>query len=169
MAFNVRQIFAALNDARVDYVVVGGLAVILHGYLRATADLDLAIGLTPDNANRGMRALAGIGLQPRLPVAIDDFADADKRSDWLRNRNMLVFPLWDPANPLRSVDVFIDEPIEFGALLAESVAKDLDGCTVRIASIPHLIDMKRRAGRPRDLEDIAKLQQIHAGVQGDES
>jgi len=37
MAFNVRQIFAALNDARVDYVVVGGLAVILHGYLRATA------------------------------------------------------------------------------------------------------------------------------------
>lgn len=39
MSFNVRQIFAALNDAQVDYVVVGGLAVILHGYLRATADL----------------------------------------------------------------------------------------------------------------------------------
>lgn len=40
MSFNVRQIFAALNDAQVDYVVVGGLAVILHGYLRATAALE---------------------------------------------------------------------------------------------------------------------------------
>lgn len=161
MAFNVRQIFAALNDAQVDYVVVGGLAVILHGYLRATADLDLAIGFSSDNARRGMRSLAAIGLQPRLPVALDDFADADKRRDWLRNRNMLVFPLWDPANPLRSVDVFIDEPIGFYELLAESVVKDMDGLKVRIASIPHLIEMKRRAGRPRDLEDIDKLQQIH--------
>lgn len=166
MAFNVRQIFAALNDAQVDYVVVGGLAVILHGYLRATADLDLAIGFSSDNARRGMRSLASIGLQPRLPVALDDFADADKRSDWLRNRNMLVFPLWDPANPLRSVDVFIDEPIGFDELLAESVVKDMDGLKVRIASIPHLIEMKRRAGRPRDLEDIDKLQQIHDAGQG---
>lgn len=166
MAFNVRQIFAALNDARVDYVVVGGLAVILHGYLRATADLDLAIGLSPDNAGRGMRALASIGLQPRLPVAMDDFADEATRLDWLSNRNMVVFPLWDPANPLRSVDVFIDEPIGFGDLLADAVAKDLDGIEVRIASIPHLIEMKRRSGRPRDLEDIDRLQQILAAGHG---
>ncbi|MEZ0471513.1 hypothetical protein [Luteimonas salinilitoris] len=165
MAFNVRQIFAALNDARVDYVVVGGLAVILHGYLRATADLDLAIGLSPGNARRGMRALASIGLQPRLPVAMDDFADEDRRLDWLRNRNMVVFPLWDPANPLRSVDVFIDEPIGFGDLMAEAVVKDVDGLEVRIASIPHLIEMKRRSARPRDLEDIDKLQQILAAEQ----
>lgn len=167
MAFNVRQIFAALNDARVDYVVVGGLAVILHGYLRATADLDLAIGLSDDNAARGMEALASIGLQPRLPVALAEFADAARREDWLRHRNMQVFPLWDPRNPLRSVDVFIDEPIEFGALLASAVAKDLDGVRVPVASIPHLIEMKRRAGRPRDLDDIDKLQAILLAGGGD--
>lgn len=166
MAFNVRQIFAALNDAQVDYVVVGGLAVILHGYLRATADLDLAIGLSPDNARRGMQSLAAIGLQPRLPVPLADFADADKRADWLQNRNMLVFPLWDPSNPLRSVDVFIDEPVQFSDLLAHALVKDLDGLRVRIASIPHLVEMKRRAGRPRDLEDIDKLQQILAAQGG---
>jgi hypothetical protein len=160
MAFNVRQIFAALNSAQVDYVVVGGLAVILHGYLRATADLDLAIGLSPDNARRGMQALTSIGLQPRLPVSADDFADANKRDDWRNHRNMLVFPMWDPANPLRSVDVFIDEPIAFADLLAHAVTKDIEGTPVRIASIPHLIAMKQRAGRPRDLDDIGKLQQL---------
>ncbi|MDQ2702767.1 MAG: hypothetical protein M3Y70_08165 [Pseudomonadota bacterium] len=160
MAFNVRQIFAALNDANVDYVVVGGLAVILHGYLRATADLDLAIGLSPGNAKRGMESLASIGLQPRLPVPLDDFADPDKRADWLKNRNMLVFPLWDPANPLRSVDVFISEPIAFADLSRDAVLKDLDGVQVPIASIDHLIGMKRASGRPRDLDDIDKLQHI---------
>lgn len=164
MTFNVRQIFAALNDAGVDYVVVGGLAVILHGYLRATADLDLAIGLSPGNAGEGMRALAAIGMKPRLPVEIEDFADPTRRAEW-QQRNMRVFPLWDPANPLRSVDVFIDEPVEFGALLADSLAKDIDGLEVRIASIPHLIDMKRQAGRPRDLDDIDKLRKIHAELQ----
>lgn len=160
MAFNVREIFAALNEAEVDYVVVGGLAVILHGYLRATADLDLAIGLSPQNARRGMQSLASIGLQPRLPVAIEDFADPAKRADWRRLRNMLVFPLWDPGNPLRSVDVFIDEPIAFDVLLRDAVRKNLAGVDVPVASIDHLIQMKQLAGRARDLEDIDKLQQI---------
>jgi hypothetical protein len=165
MAFNVRQIFTALDGAHVDYVVVGGLAVILHGYLRATADLDLAIGLSPDNARRGMQSLASIGLQPRLPVPIEDFADPAKREDWLQHRNMLVFPLWDPVNPLRSVDVFISEPIAFEALLRDAVRKDLDGLSVPVASIEHLIEMKQQAGRTRDLEDIDKLRQIRDAEQ----
>lgn len=165
MSFNVRQIFAALNDAQVDYVVVGGLAVILHGYLRATADLDLAIGLAPDNARRGMQALSAIGLRPRLPVAAEDFADPGKRAEW-GQRNMLVFPLWDPDNPLRSVDVFIDEPVAFDRLLREAVRKDLDGTTVPVASIDHLIEMKENAGRPRDLEDIGKLRQLRDADRG---
>lgn len=160
MTFNLREIFKALADAEVDYVVVGGLAVIMHGYLRATADLDLAIGLSPDNARRGMASLSSIGLRPRLPVTLDDFADPVKRAEWRETRNMLVFPLWDPANPLRSVDVFIDEPIAFEQLLQQAVTKDLDGLAVRVASIPHLIEMKQRAGRPRDLDDIGKLRQI---------
>lgn len=167
MAFNVRQIFSALNEAQVDYVVVGGLAVILHGYLRATADLDLALGLSGDNPARGMRALASIGLQPRLPLPIDDFADAAKRDDWRRNRNMQVFPLWDPGNPLRSVDVFIEEPIAFDDLLARAIRKDLDGVPVNVACIPHLIEMKQQAGRPRDLDDIAKLRDLLAITGGE--
>lgn len=165
MSFNVRQIFAALNEAQVDYVVVGGLAVILHGYLRATADLDLAIGLASDNARRGMQALGAIGLRPRFPMAAEDFADPEKRAEWTQ-RNMLVFPLWDPDNPLRSVDVFVDEPIAFDRLLRDAVRKDLDGTIVPVASIDHLIEMKERAGRLRDLEDIDKLRQIRDAERG---
>ena len=165
MSFNIRQIFAALNDADADYVVVGGFAVILHGYLRATADLDLAVGLSPENAVRAMDALAAIGMRPRLPVPMADFADPAKREEWGR-RNMSVFPLWDPSNPLRSIDVFIDEPVVFEELLRDAVRKDLDGLSIPVASIDHLIRMKAEVGRPRDLEDIAKLREIRDAAAG---
>jgi hypothetical protein len=162
MAFNIREIFKALADAEVDYIVVGGLAVIMHGHLRATRDLDLVIGLQPDNCARGMDALSGIGLRPRLPVTLADFADPAKREDWVRNRNMLVFQLWDPANPERSVDIFVREPLDFRAMLADAVVKSLDDVPIRVASIRHLIQLKGSAGRPQDLEDIEALRIIAA-------
>src|SRR3546814_8553099 len=83
------DLFKALADARVDYVVVGGMAVIMHGHLRATRDLDLVIGLAPDNCTKAVDALAGIGLRPRLPVALSDFANPEKREDWADNRHMM--------------------------------------------------------------------------------
>lgn len=162
MAFNLREIFKALADAHVDYVVVGGLAVIMHGHLRATSDLDLVIGLQPENCARGMDALAGIGLRPRLPVTLANFADPAIREDWVHNRNMLVFQLWDPANPERSVDVFVREPFDFRTMLSEAVFKDLDGVAIPVASIRHLIMLKQSAGRPLDLDDIQALLEIAA-------
>lgn len=162
MAFNLREIFKALADAEVEYVVVGGLAVIMHGHLRATRDLDLVIGLQPDNCAKGMTALSGIGLRPRLPVTLADFADPAKREDWAQNRNMLVFQLWDPANPERSVDVFVREPLDFRAMRSEAVIKDLDGVPIPVASIRHLIVLKQAADRPLDCDDIQALREIAA-------
>ncbi len=162
MAFNVREIFKALADAEVQYVVVGGLAVIMHGHLRATRDLDLVIGLEPGNCAKGMAALASIGLRPRLPVTLAEFADPAKREDWASNRNMLVFQLWDPANPERSVNVFVREPLDFRTLLAHAVIKELDNVPIPVASILHLIALKQVAGRPRDLDDIEALRDIAA-------
>ena len=130
MAFNIRQIFKALADAQVEYVVVGGFQVIMYGHLRATADLDLVIGLDGDNCRRGLDALHSIGFRLRLPVAMSDFADPDKRADWIENRNMLVFQLRDPGNAERSVDIFVREPFDFGLMRSEAVTKNLDGVTI---------------------------------------
>ena len=162
MAFNVRELFKALFDTDVEYVVVGGLAVIMHGHLRATRDLDLVIGLRPDNCANATKALSDIGLRPRLPVTLADFADPATRKDWVENRNMMVLQLWDPANPERSVDVFVREPFDFGAMLADATIKDLDGVPVHVASIRHLIALKQVAGRPLDLDDIEALREIAA-------
>jgi len=109
-----------------------------------------------------MKALASIGLQPRLPVTLADFADPDKREDWASTRNMLVFQLRDPANPERSIDVFVREPLDFRTMLAHAVIKDLDDVPIPVASIRHLIALKQIAGRPQDLDDIHALREIAA-------
>lgn len=91
---------------------------------------------------------------------MEDVADAAVREDWVRIRNMLVFPLAGPVNPLRPVDVFPGEPVAFQALSRDVVRKDLDGSRIPVASIDHLIQSKRQSGRARDAEDIGKLMQI---------
>jgi Nucleotidyltransferase of unknown function (DUF6036) len=160
MAFNVHEIFATLDKAQVRYVVVGGLAVILHGHIRLTQDLDLVIDLDPANCRKALESLEGIGLKPRLPVVMQDFADPAKREDWYKNKHMLVFQLWDPKNAQRSIDVFVREPVKFGDLWRDSVVKVYDGVPIRIASIAHLIAMKSGTHRTRDQDDIEKLQEI---------
>jgi predicted nucleotidyltransferase len=160
MAFNVREIFKTLADSNAEYVVVGGFAVIIHGHLRGTRDLDLIINLKSEKCIKALQALSAIGLQPRLPVAIEAFADKKNRDDWHLNRNMLVFQLWDPKNPERSVDIFVHEPIDFKELYDDSLLTKIDDIPIRVASIKHLIRLKLIANRRRDIDDIEALRKI---------
>ncbi len=59
-------LFKALNDSGVRYVVVGGLAVVLHGHPRLTVDVDLVVDFDEDQALRAIDTLVGIGLRPSL-------------------------------------------------------------------------------------------------------
>lgn len=159
-AARYEQIIDALESAGVRYVIAGGFAVNLHGFLRFTKDLDLLIDLSTENASLAMNVLAASGLRPRVPVALADFADAEKRRDWFENRNMLVFQVVDPADPFCSVDVFIRNPIAFDQLWQRSLRASLGATACRIASIDDLIAMKAEAGRPQDLRDIEELRSI---------
>ncbi|MGA9853271.1 MAG: DUF6036 family nucleotidyltransferase [Gammaproteobacteria bacterium] len=156
----MHEIFTALDKAQVRYVVVGGLAVILHGHIRLTQDLDLVIDLDPVNCRKALETLESIGLKPRLPVVMQDFADPKKREDWYRNKHMMVFQLWDPKNAQRSIDVFVHEPVKFTDLWHDSIVKVYDGVPIRVASIAHLIEMKSGTHRVRDEDDIEKLREI---------
>lgn len=161
-------IFAALDRAGVRYVTVGGVAVVLHGHARLTADLDLVVDLAPRAAANAIEALTSIGFHPRLPVEADGFADPAVRERWIAQQGMTVFSMWDPDDPLRSVDLFVEQPIDFEELWRRSVVVDIDGTPVRVASIEDLIRLKRIAGRAVDLEDIAALESIEERGQADD-
>lgn len=153
-------LFQALNDAGVRYVVVGGLAVVLHGHARLTVDVDLVVDLDKDRAARTMEVLTRLGLLPRVPVNPMDFANPSVRDLWIRDRGMQVFSMYDPSNPLLVVDLFVEHPVSFEELWSRSQQMELRGTTVRVASIPDLIHLKRLAGRPQDRSDIEALEAI---------
>ncbi|MGZ8581530.1 MAG: hypothetical protein ACXWW9_09630 [Actinomycetota bacterium] len=85
-----------------------------------------------------------IGFRPRLPVEPSGFADAAVRERWIAQRGMTVFSMWDPDDPLRSVDLFVEQPIDFEELWTRSVVVDIDDTPVRVASIADLIRLKHR-------------------------
>jgi len=153
-------ILEALNRAGVRYVVVGGVAVVLHGYARLTADLDLAVDLEPGEAAKAIDTLVELGLVPIAPVDPSGFADPKVRAAWIAEKNMQVFSMRDPRDPLRLVDLFVEHVIDFKQLWRRSELLDLAETTVRVASIPDLVAMKRKAGRPQDLADIEALEAI---------
>ncbi|MGH7336203.1 MAG: nucleotidyl transferase AbiEii/AbiGii toxin family protein [Myxococcota bacterium] len=159
-AGSLETIFTVLEHAGVRYLVVGGVAVVLHGHPRFTADLDLVLALDTANIRAALSALAGLGYRPRAPVPADDFADPAKREEWIRNKGMVVFSLASPDHPATEVDLFVEEPFPFEAAHRRATWADLGDIRVAVASIPDLVEMKRRAGRARDLDDVRQLEEI---------
>ena len=153
-------IFKSLNDANVQYIVVGGLATVLHGYARFTADIDLVINLNKQEAVKAINALTGLGLKPRAPVDPLEFTNQKIRESWFKEKNMLVFSFYDPNNPLIIIDLFIREPFPFDEMYNRTVQMGLGDTSVPVCAINDLIEMKKVAGRPKDLEDIKYLQDL---------
>ena len=157
----VELIFKALNDHGVRYLVAGGLAVVAHGYLRFTADIDLILELEEGNLQAAMRVFRSLGYRPRAPVALDDFADPEKRKTWVRDKRMTVFSLWSPDHPVTEVDLFVEEPLPFGKAYKRSLPfRVAEGIEATVIGFDDLIALKRQAGRTRDLDDIEKLRLI---------
>lgn len=155
-------IFRLLNDAEVRYIVVGGIATILHGYVRATADVDLVVDLHTKEAEKAIRILSGHGFKPQAPVDPMGFADSEQRARWVDEKGMEVFSLFHPDNPGLTVDLFARHPIPFETLWSRSIMMDLGDARVRVCSLDDLIELKRLAGRPKDLVDVDKLSRIKA-------
>lgn len=158
MPINFVSLFELLNAAHVRFVLVGGLAVVLHGFDRLTADADIIVDLSIQNAKSTVTALVAAGYRPLAPVDPLLFADPQVREQWRIHKGMTVFSMWDSKNERPSVDIFVSSPIPFETLYASSVLIELRGVSVRLASLVHLVAMKRIAGRDRDLADIRLIE-----------
>lgn len=159
------MILRALNAASVRALVVGGLAVNAHGYLRFTKDADLAVELVPENIERAFQALATLGYRPRVPITASQFADPILRESWIREKGMKVLQFCSDAHRETPIDVFVIEPFNFEEEYgrAFSGAVEIAGqapVVARYVAIPALIAMKQAVGRPQDLDDIQHLRWI---------
>jgi hypothetical protein len=156
----IQRLLRDLSAADVRFIVVGGVAVVLHGFLRVTADLDLVLDLDSENLRKAVDVFEREGFQPRPPVPLRAFCDAEQRQRWKDEKNLLVFSLWHPRQAGFEVDLFVDEPFPFDAAYDRARLVASGDQTIRIASIDDLINMKRVAGRPKDAEDIEALTEL---------
>lgn len=150
-------VFAGLHNSGVRYVTVGGIATVLHGYARLTGDIDIIIDLEDTNCRKALVALKQMGFLPRIPVALETFADPDVRQSWIDDKGLTVFSLHSPHHPLVEVDIFVEEPMPFFELWTRKDLVEIDGCSIYIASIDDIIALKQKADRPKDKQDIEVL------------
>ena len=99
----------------------------------------------------------GLGFKAHAPVDARQFADEAVRERWRKECGMLVLSFWDPQNRRPTVDLVADYPMDFELLFGDSLLLPLATTTVRVASLDHLMAIKRAAGRPKDLDDADRL------------
>lgn len=159
----IAELLQSLCDAQVDYVLVGGLAVQLHGFLRSTFDIDLVLAMNDENLVRFIDVAKQYGLVPAIPVSIDSLRNADQIEAWYREKGMLAFALREPQIGGGVLDVLVRPDVPFDQLWLNAVAGELYGRRVPIASIDDLLTMKRIANRPKDRLDVVALEKIGRG------
>jgi hypothetical protein len=158
----LEHVARALNQANVPYIVVGGLAVVVHGYGRTTQDIDLVVRLEPDTIQAAFMALASQGYRPIVPVTASQFADPQQRARWISEKGMKVLSFFSDQHRNTPVDVFVSEPFDFAVEYAAARLHQLaPGVEIRIVNLAALVRLKHAAGRPQDLVDIAKLRLLH--------
>ena len=137
------RIIASLNKHHVDFMLIGGIAVIYHGHVRDTKDLDIFIRRTPENAKKTVAALEEVGfecpeLKPEVFMADNGISlgEVPVKVDILSNIPGVDF---DEAWARREADIFGPQ-------------------TVNYISLEDLIANKRAVGRPQDMADVYKLE-----------
>jgi predicted nucleotidyltransferase len=141
-----------LVEADVDFVIVGGVAVVLQASPRFTRDLDICYATTRDNLDRLGEVLVELGAMLR---GVDEDLPFVPDGRTLRGTQMLTLATREGNLDLRV------EPAgspDYAALRSRADRMELDGVTVAVASVEDLIEMKRAAGRPQDLIDLESLE-----------
>ncbi len=153
-------VFRGLNGAGVRYLIVGAVAVNLHGVPRMTADLDVMVDLAESNLHSFVDTMAALGYRPRAPVSSAGLLEAATRRAWRETKGMVMFTWIHPGRPYEEVDLFLENPIEFAPAYARRVDVAAGDLSLPIACIQDLVALKRLAGRAQDRSDIDALLQL---------
>lgn len=144
------RILEDLNEAKVRYVLIGGIALIRHGVVRATRDIDAVFDPDPENVSRIQSLASKWGATRPDGSPIPEDGISSDRSIHL-------------ATSMGDLDLVSEEVagFTFEELLTRAETRKVDGVQAPICSLADLVAMKRAVGRERDLADLADLEVAH--------
>jgi predicted nucleotidyltransferase len=141
-----KEMLQCLLEENVKFLLVGAYAVAVHGFPRATKDIDFFVWATPENAANLMRALTKFG------APLHDISEADLSSEGV------VFQI---GNSPRRIDILTNiSGIKFEQAYANKTAISIEGIEVPVISLEDLIANKRASARTQDLVDVEKLESV---------
>lgn len=144
MNVDYTDMLKCLNKAGVDYIMVGGWAVNMYGYIRATVDLDIWILANIENARKVYAALVEFGA-PVAEMKPDDFAEYG-----------MIFQIG--VAPCRIDIISKISGVAYLDAVQRAVPTTIDGVNVRIISLEDLIANKKASGRAKDIADVEVLE-----------
>ncbi|MBP6688260.1 MAG: nucleotidyltransferase [Lacibacter sp.] len=139
-----REFIQALNEHEVEYVLVGGMAVIIHGYVRGTGDMDVWVNKTKENYSRLKKAYRQFGM-PLFDMTEENFLGDEYD----------VFGIG--VQPVKIEVMTNVKGLLFDETYAMAQIYEEDGLQIKFIHINHLIQAKKASGRFRDLDDIEQL------------
>jgi predicted nucleotidyltransferase len=151
---DVRELFRALTEHGVDYLVIGGVAAQVHGRRRTTKDLDVTPAPNPENFKQLAAALVALDAHP---VELGSSAPSPTAEQ------LSVAPVVPPLSTRHGELHILNEvpgAAAYDGMRTRALSTDLDGIVVQIVGLDDLIRMKQATGRPSDLEDIEALTTI---------
>lgn len=140
-----RDFIQALNNHEVEYILVGGYAVILHGYRRITGDMDIWVNQTRENYIKITRAFAEFNLS-LFDMTEDNFMDLEYADVFSFGRAPFGIDILTKLKGVRFEDAF-----------SQAQIFNEDGLVIKFIHLNNLIQSKKAAGRYKDLDDIEKL------------
>lgn len=159
-AFEPGPLIERLVDAGVEFVIVGGFAVIAHGYVRATKDLDIVPAPTRGNYERLATLLRELNAEQ---IGVDAHLLPNQPTDSAGLGEGGSFQLTTSLGRLDILQESDDVPA-YARLAGSAATAYFRGRDVRVCSIAELVRMKRRAGRPQDVADLAALEAAHGPI-----
>jgi predicted nucleotidyltransferase len=148
MIFNsdFSDLIIILNERKARFVLVGGLAVLIHGHFRTTKDMDIFYESSDENGRKILDGINDFGFG-YLKLTLDDILD---KSAYIKLGR----------EPVR-IDLFCDLPgVSFDEVYRDAIDYDEEGFQLKVIHINHLIENKKKVGRLQDLDDVKKLKKI---------
>lgn len=138
-----KEFFQLLSSAKVDYLLVGGYAVVYHGYPRTTGDIDIWIATSPENSEKMVTVLKQFG-----------FGDQNLSPEIFLKENQIIRM---GVPPLRIEILTSASGVHFESCFAKRIVETIDGVQINILSLQYLKKNKKAAGRTKDLNDLQNL------------
>ncbi|MCH2205267.1 MAG: nucleotidyltransferase family protein [Lentisphaerales bacterium] len=148
------DIFRNFEKNKIAYAVVGALASSLHGVVRGSLDLDIAVRFEAENLQKVESSLEELGYTSAIPVSATEIFNF--RQQFIEKRNLLNWTFTHNSDATKQVDIIITHDLKDMSFRKLKTKMGI----VPLISKKDLISMKRAAARPQDLEDIRALEKL---------